>query len=615
MGGTIMTRQQVPLAQAVTILQGNAFTHRPQHPIWLSMAHPEPRLPGAIRRMFPGQEPELEPFSAEWPYAMYWGPAGDRDKLFRTSSENSVPEQGYRLKMAGESICLVAHDAAGLFYGLQTVKQRLDCRSSEPEMHGVDILDYPDTPIRMMNYDFRQTFSKPHRLIAYIAKLAELKANALLIEYEDKFPFESHPGREFAHPKHALTAREFEQLKSAAHEHFIDIVPLQQSLGHLEYILGREEYRDLRETEVSTGELCPLKEGSYELVTGLLKEMAERHPHSRYLHLGCDEVYSLCECPDCKAQFGASRHEAFVYFVNRLIEFVCSLGKLPIIWQDMLDDNCPDAVLAQLDPRATVMIWHYNGKNIEGLVSPLAARLRSYGIDVWGAPAVRCFDRKDDQNYPLVEARLSNISQWSEVANKLSLAGLVGTNWTAVFSLGVPYGIFETTWYTMAYFADRSWNRGIRDAEDRFIDRFLSFFHGIAPEQAAAAVGSYSDEDYYVLAPKLAAIAGRNADILELIGVMLQYETAADRSRTIHKYAYRHTLYPDSEAEWTSLMNNYRITRTGLTRSRERMAALLALYQPEDMAQHYILSRFYVHDHLEESLYKPMGLVCTTSSR
>jgi hypothetical protein len=481
-------------------------------------------------------------------------------------------------------------------------------------MPGVDILDYPDTPVRMMNYDFRQTFSKPERLVEYIAKLAELKANALLIEYEDKFPFERNPGREFVHPKHALTAGEFERLKTAAHEHFIEIVPLQQSLGHLEYILGREDSRHLRETEASPGEICPLKEEAYQLVTGLIREMAERHPNSRYLHLGCDEVYSLCECQDCKREFGDSRHAAFVYFVNRLIEFTCGLGKLPIIWQDMLDDGCPDEVLAQLDPRVTVMIWHYNGKNIERLVSPLANRLRSYGIEVWGAPAVRCFDRKDDQNYPLVEARLSNIGQWGEVADKLSLAGLVGTNWTAVFSLGVPYGIFETTWYTMAYFADRSWNRGAREAEDRFIDRFLSSFHGIEPDRAAAVIGSYTDEDYYVLAPKLAGIAVRNADILELISVMLEYETAADRSRTIHKYAYRHALFPENDAEWTSLINNYRITRTGLTRSRDRMAALLAIYQPEDMVRHYVLSRYYVHDHLEESLYKPMGLVNETTS-
>ncbi|MHA6484183.1 family 20 glycosylhydrolase [Paenibacillus sp. strain BS8-2] len=599
----------LPLPKTITVPNDIAATyiHHAHYDIVLSMSVPDSRLVAAIKRMFYGHEPILENVEAEYPYVMFWGPLYERDMMLQLPNITAIPEQGYRLRMASESIVVVAQDAAGLFYGLHTLKQRLDA-STNGQLTAIDLLDYPDTAVRMMNYDFRQTFSKPELLVEYIGKLAELKANALLIEYEDKFPFEQEPGRHFVHPKHALTSEEFELLCSAAHEHFIEIVPLQQSLGHLEYILGRDDYRHLRETSSSTGELCPLKEDAFTLVTGLIRELAERHPNSRYMHLGCDEVYSLCECPDCRIRFGNSRHAAFVYFVNRLIAFTCSMGKQPIIWQDMLDDNCPDWVLAELDPRVTVMIWHYNGKNISGLVTPLAVRLRSYGIEVWGAPAVRCFDRKDDQNYPLVEARLSNIGQWCEVADNLTLGGLVGTNWTAVFSLGVPYGIFETTWYTMAYFADRSWNRSIHEADDRFIERFLYSFHGIDPVHAAEVVGPYTNEDYYVLAPKLAKLASRNVDILELISIMLEFETAADRSRTIHKYAYRHALHTHSDAEWTSLMNNYRITRTGLTRTRTTMDVVLRRYQPENMAEHYVLSRYYVHDHLEESLYKPMGL-------
>ena len=73
----------------------------------------------------------------------------------------------------------------------------------------------------------------------------------MLIEYEDKFPFRTHP--ELAHPKHALSLSQLEELKRTAHEHFIEIIPLQQSFGHLEYVLRHEAWRHLRETEQSTG--------------------------------------------------------------------------------------------------------------------------------------------------------------------------------------------------------------------------------------------------------------------------------------------------------------------------------------------------------------------------
>lgn len=593
----------LPFAQSVTMRKEERYVYGAQHPILISANQREPRLERAISRLFPSQEPERKPLNSGWAYTLYWGPLEQLDEYTFRPVDQPIPAQGYALTMHGESAVIVASDPEGLYYGLHTLKQQLDAGRQE----AVEIVDYPDTGLRVMNYDLRQTFSRPERLISYLGTLASLKTNALLIEYEDKFPFSHEGNREFTHLEHALSEAEFEMLKSTAHEHFIELIPLQQSFGHLEYILGRAAYRELRETSSSTGELCPLKPESFRLVSGLLCEIANRHPGSRYLHLGCDEVYSLCECPECRKRFGSSRHEAFVYFVNRLIDYACNLDKIPIIWQDMLSD-CPNEVLEKLDRRVTVMIWHYNGRNIQGLVSPLMERLRGYGIQVWGAPAVRCFDRKDDQNYPLVEQRLSNIEQWTAVAQRSDLSGLVGTNWTAVFSHGVPYGVFETTWYTMAYFADRSWNRCERPEGDRFIDRFLSFFHGIEPARAFAAVGPYEDEDYYALAPQLLPLAQANRDVLELIAAMLDFETASDRSRTIHKYAYRWKLHPDNEADWRSLKNNYRITRCGLERALGRMRNALQPYQPEDMVDHYVLSRYYLHDHLEESLYRGMGL-------
>lgn len=592
----------LPLVKHRRQLEGERFAPDPGSPIVLSMAAPDRRLSDAARSLFPGRELREQRLAGDSPYALLWGPPDRFELPSDIPAADRLPPEGYRLALFRSTAQVSAGDAAGLFYGLQTLRQLLD---QGTPLEAAVLVDWPDVALRCMNYDLRQTFSKPELLIEYLDTLASFKTNALLIEYEDKFPFERH--REFRHPEHALSERELERLLAAADRNFIEVIPLQQSFGHLEYILGRESYRGLRETETSTGELCPSRPESFALVTGLIGEMASRHPGSRYFHLGCDEVYSLCECPACREAYGGSRIAAFLDFANRLVDFVCGLGKKPIIWQDVLD-GCSDEELGRLDRRVTVMIWHYNGKNIDRLVSTLAERLQSLGIEVMGAPSVRCFDRKDDQNYPLVCQRISNIEQWAEIAAKRRLAGLVGTNWTAVFSLGVPYGVFETTWYTMAYFADACWH-GERPAGDRFIDRFLRVFHGIAPETAERLLGRYDDEDYYAAMPKLADAAVRNKGVAELIAAMIDFETAADRSRTIHKYVYRHRLHPDSEAERRSLSDNYRITRAGLRRARARMEAALLAFQPADMAGHYVLSRFYLHDYLQDHLYKAIGLV------
>ncbi|WP_168735452.1 family 20 glycosylhydrolase [Cohnella fermenti] len=630
----------IPLAKSCIPIGGTRYAPDWESEVKLSSAAwQHSRLTAAAEALFAGREcrvSEGEGTEASC-YELHWGPQEERLESGTAEMPEVLPPQGYRLSLRGRTATIASGDAAGLFYGIQTLRQLLAGLEPGACLEAANVVDWPDVPLRCMNYDLRQTFSKPELLVDYIETMASFKANALLIEYEDKFPFAEEPQRAFRHPRHALTDGQLDRLLEAAERSFIEVIPLQQTFGHLEYVLGREEYKHLRETEESTGELCPSRPEASALVCGMLEELAARHPRSRYLHLGCDEVYSLCECAVCREAFGGSRNMAFLAYVNRLVDFTCELSKKPIIWQDVLAE-CSDEELALLDKRVTVMSWHYNGKNVSRLVTPLLTRLQELGVEVMGAPSVRCFDAKDDQNYPLVRERLANIEQWTAIAAERRLCGLVGTNWTAVFSLGVPYGVFETSWYTMACFADASWNRkrgsgangtsGRSEAADAssgsnpngssssgqlspplpFIDRFLHVFHGVAPETAERLLGNRDDEDYYSSMPKLLDAVTRNAGVARLIAALLDFERAADRSRTIHKYAYRRELYPDSEPEWRSLSNNYRITREGLRRSRERIAEELRAFQPDDMAEHYVLSRFYLHDCLDERLYREMGL-------
>lgn len=509
--------------------------------------------------------------------------------------------EGYRLEVSEGGAVIRALDAPGLYYGLQTL---LQLQSLYGDIPAVSVTDWPDTALRVMNFDLRQTFSKPERLMEYLAEFSRCKTNAVLIEYEDKFPFSTHRG--FAHPQHALSREQLEALKATAREHFIEIIPLQQSFGHLEYVLRHDAWRHLRETEQSTGEICPSRPESYGLITGLLEEMIDAHPESRYIHLGCDEVYSLCECDLCKVQFGGVRERAFISFLNRLIEFTVSRGRLPVFWHDMLD-KCPPEELAKLDPRSAAMIWIYNGRNIEAEVTSLTGKFRALGIEVMGAPAVRSFDWAEHQNYPVLGNRTDNLLQWAETADQLDIGCLVATNWTGPFSLGVPYGIFETTWYPMLLHADLAWNR--KADASTFIDRFLELFHGITPEIGHARLGNYRLEDYYDIIWKLRDDVGKNKDYAELIAIMHDFEVATDRSRAIHKYVYRWELYKDDGAEWRSLLNNYVRNRRGREDVRPRMLAALMRYQPSDMAEHFVKSRFYLHDYLERTLYQELGLV------
>lgn len=570
----------------------------------LSLKGKDPRLERHCRRLLSGVDVRVRAKRGRHGWELRISRSGGEASVVSDADTQAgaapVRRGGYSLQVGTEGVVIRAAEASQLYYGLQTFCQMAEQCNPVPAAF---IEDWPDTALRCMNYDLRQTYSKPERLIAYLADFARYKINALLIEYEDKFPFETYP--QLTHPQHALSREQFEELKREAEEHYIEIIPLQQSFGHLEYVLRHDEHKHLRETERSIGELCPSREESYELVTSLLAEMMDRHPNSRYIHLGCDEVYSLCECEVCRERFEGVRERAFITFLNRLIAFTADRGRTPIFWHDMLA-KCPAEELRQLDRRGVAMIWIYNGRNIATEVSELTDTFRALGIEVMGAPAVRSFDWAEHQNYPVIANRVDNLLQWTETAEKLDIDCMVATNWTGPFSLGVPYGVFETTWYPMLLHADLSWNR--RGETETFIERFLQAFHGIEPATAHAKLGNFTNVDYYDIIPRLLDEVRLNRDYAELIAIMRDYEIATDRSRAIHKYAYRLELFPGDNAELRSLLNNYQSNRRGREAVKPRMREALERYQPEDMAAHYVLSRFYLHDYLERTLYREIGM-------
>ncbi|NQX47821.1 family 20 glycosylhydrolase [Paenibacillus tritici] len=605
----------IPEPKQVRIREEKPLQIREGVHLHLTMEQEDPRLELHCRRAFPDQE--VTSAVSGRGYSLHIQQTlpqqtGSEEIGRDTAPVKAVEEadlsvlngkaEGYLLEAGARGAVIRALDAPGLYYGLQTLLQLQSLYGGD--IPAVSITDWPDTALRVMNFDLRQTFSKPERLMDYLAEFSRFKTNAVLIEYEDKFPFKAH--REFAHPQHALSREQLEALQTAAHEHYIEIIPLQQSFGHLEYVLRYDAWRHLRETEESTGEICPSHPETYDLITGLLDEMMDAHPESHYLHLGCDEVYSLCECEACRKQFGGVRERAFISFLNRLIEFTASRGRQPVFWHDMLD-KCPPEELAKLDPRSAAMIWIYNGRNIEAEVTALTNKFRALGIKVMGAPAVRSFDWAEHQNYPVLDNRTDNLLQWAETAKRLNISCMVATNWTGPFSLGVPYGVFETTWYPMLLHADLAWNR--RADASSFIDRFLELFHGITPQAGHAQLGNYRLEDYYDIIWKLLDEVQKNKDYAELIAIMHEFEVATDRSRAIHKYVYRWELYPGDSAEWRSLRNNYTRNHNGREAARPRMLKALMEYQPRDMAEHFVNSRFYLHDYLERTLYQELGLV------
>ena len=562
----------IPQPQRCARLTGTAQIDR-EAPVILSQPAEDARLLRAAQTIFANVQ------CVQGPYALY--SAGS----FAAACPVRQPE-GYLLTLRGAVVQLSANDAAGLFYGIQTLRQYL----AMPEHPAVEITDWPELALRSDYLDMRGIYPKFENLLRYIEEMAAYKLNTLVIEYEDKLP---RARKDLCHPTDALTPEQHRRLLEVARENFIDIIPLQQSFGHLEYVLKLPEYQHLREIPEAPGEMCPLREGAYELAASLLEETARLHPDSRYLHLGCDEVWSLGQSDECKAS-GKSRGRIAIEYINRLAEKVVSLGKIPIVWHDMMADvwrggemgeagNYDD--LALLNKNLVVAIWLYSPDRVNLVAPKLMEALHAHGIRTIPCSAVRASDRCGMQNYPCIEQRLRNIDTWCELIANSRCDGMINTNWWSTFSFGNPYGLFETSRYTAFYAADRCWN--LRADSAAFLERFLGVYHGAY--DIVLTTGAERRYDYYKLIGQYLPQITRNRDTALLIDVLYRQEYAT----SVNFAAFRGDLYPDRPVELDCLRERAPKQYANLRGIEAELRDILSRLLEPGMAELFFESRSY----------------------
>jgi len=237
--------------------------------------------------------------------------------------------EGYKLAIRTNGITLEGNDAAGLFWGTQTILQAFGESREAPCM---TVEDWPDMAHRSIHYDTKHHQGTYAYVREFIRTLARYKVNMLVWEWEDKFAYERHP--EIGAPG-AFTKLQMQDLTAFARQYHVQIVPLVQGLGHVSYILKHPQHKHLREVPDSAWEFCPLNDGSYELLFDLWDEAIEATPGSEFLHIGSDETYELgvgerCGCKQKAEEIG--RDGLMQIFIHKSVSHVESRGRRAMSW-------------------------------------------------------------------------------------------------------------------------------------------------------------------------------------------------------------------------------------------------------------------------------------------
>lgn len=275
--------------------------------------------------------------------------------------------------------------------------------------------------VRGFHLDLRIQVMKLSALKAFARDLRQQGINTIVMEWEASYPFEKDP--QIAN-RYSYSREEVKDFVGYCHGLGIDIIPLQQGFGHVEYILRNNKYAALREDEHDLSQVCPAKtELNRELFTRLFKDMAAMHA-SPYIHIGCDEAHLLGHCPVCK-KLAAEEGLSKLYFdhVKLLCDIVVGLGKRPVLWADIAL-KYPDYI--KLLPRETIFVdWNY-GWDLNEFGDH--QKLVNSGYEIWGAPALR----SEPDNYYLTrwQHHLENIGSFIPQCRKLGYKGIVMTSWS-----------------------------------------------------------------------------------------------------------------------------------------------------------------------------------------
>lgn len=123
---------------------------------------------------------------------------------------------------------------------------------------------------RVVHLDFKGAPPKLSYLKTIFPLLKDAGATALLLEYEDMFPFWGLLRN--VSSKNAFTAHDVQTIQTLAAQNDLMVIPLIQTFGHLEFILKLDEFKHLREVPIYPQSICPTNDESWKLITQMIDQ-------------------------------------------------------------------------------------------------------------------------------------------------------------------------------------------------------------------------------------------------------------------------------------------------------------------------------------------------------
>lgn len=364
-------------------------------------------------------------------------------------SADGIGAQGYALDVAPDRIVIGGRDSAGLFYGVQTLKQLLVGKSQEAQFLAARVRDWPSLEYRGTQVDMsRGPVPKLSYLKGIVRTIAEFKMNQLYMYIEDSFRMDGQPLVGVL--SDTLSRQDWKDLVAYAARYHVEIVPATEACGHLHKILRFEQYTGMAERP--HGHV--LAEGDPQaaaFLNDMYGQMAPVFPSPIY-NIGCDETQELGKgrTADLVKKEGYGR--AYVDSVVAAENIVHRYNKQVMIWGDIAVEH-PE-MIPSLPRDLIVASWEYGPHpSYERWVKPFVGT----GLKIFVCP----WAGNTRVIVPDYEEAAYNIEGFITDGRK---AGAIGTEVTVWNDNGES--LYGPNWWSIVYGAACAWEPGKTDVQD-----------------------------------------------------------------------------------------------------------------------------------------------------
>jgi len=326
------------------------------------------------------------------------------------ADREDLGDEGYVLQVKKDRVVVEARAAAGVFYGIQTIRQLLPAEIESKEkvtdvkwaIPVATVEDKPRFSWRGLMLDTGRVYHPMPWLKQYLDQMALHKLNRFHWHLSErvgwrieikKFPELTKYYLPRDDPKNRSAGQFYSQddvreILAYAEARHIMVIPEIEMPGHSGACIAafpakmqcvKDGPWSRRSSLLHNRIMCAGNEGTFEVLEGVLSEVAELFP-APWIHCGGDEPHERVwgECKRCQARVVAENiqgpHGLYNYFMKRVEKIVLSKGKRMYGWEEI--------GRAGLSKSATIQSWHGIGPGLE------AARR---GMDCVMSPSSHCY--------------------------------------------------------------------------------------------------------------------------------------------------------------------------------------------------------------------------------